>query len=1665
MPMKLRDSWWKKMTKLRESIGSDAIARLKKEALKYASFDEFKRAFMIEIKRGTYWHFTDNPEFFIDVKRGPRDMSSLAGGGSGVAGKLMVTSDFDNWRHYYGTERPFAVLIDLSAVQPNQYHQISRGFGNEFIVHDASKAKVLRVYPVKQAKRVDSTVDRAIQSVISGYDELRSFYNKAHGIEESLAEQAEGFCFPYTYQWALDHLDVEQPVIVHGQVSNPEAPDRFFWHAWIEWEGRVLDWQTEQAGVKPMRYFKWYALHKPKNTKRYTPEDVVRNCVGKKHHGPWHESLEEEVKMSELENSGAFLSLARSLADAGLADSVMHAERILGRFLDYVISDGVDVDDFIERYEEVIFSVFRKMRKKVSGSIGDADIDNLAPKMQRHFETTNLKETELGRTVEERISDVTFLEFADRVYSDVKKAFERIQKQGTFHRYFNQMPNSPRWYVTELNRFTSLPSRLYLVFVTMSKGVWDVSALKVTAKAAYGHIRGEPTIFLSGHTVSALEEVLPAVWEEAKKSFVHELTHYYDDVVTQVPGKGKLQKDMPTERAWQAYFRRASERNAYIREILSYYFDRVRLLKEKGRSSDSSSFQTLVGRDAKDFYRTVREGWFKDTLDDMEKHLKPRQWRAVQKRIVGIYAELVRYIDGEKPLKQLTFWESKESLYLEEQRGINFDRTNLQKEYDKINKKAFDGKLPKIALRWSNSKRLGGWVHAKHNRSTGEIRIKELVISRFFKLTREEFIGILAHEMIHVEKFAKGIVHEVGGDHGVLFKKRCDQVSNMLGVPVPYSESSHSLGIANPEALKPVEVLVLDYQKDKSQAYLITPNGKITRKLNELRYYFTLSPWGKRDVRVRVYRSTNPDFHRYTHARSLFDKYGILKRYRMSDKVWNLLTGAELVHDEYINVKESIEETKLMEAKEIMFHGTSTYFLRSILKKGLIPDPKKKMWGVGTGKRESYPGVYFTSNFGTAVSSATSTRQKYGGENLIVAAQIETRASEVVLDEDLMPDAEHVWGSYMRDAFGLVGPGEHSQVAVDLWHGDYSLDWDKLIAEFLRGISIRGQREYIPLERWVHAGDEIKEYLEAYLAYRVSQFVTGEYLSWEERRKLEKELNRPDDEIVWVTHSTMYALQNKGKPQPDFEKSRRHFREATAKLLNKLKDLSVKPEGTWMHNVRVTTPVTYRGANRILGIFEVVNTYDDKDVPYYKVVQVHYLKDQKAANEYIKEHIKFHGPNFKMVYLKGTRGPKYDVPETKENTVRKVAPIEEIGDNNCEKVLSEISEMSSTSGGLWLDIDTGETVEVFDHETTVRSNPRKFGLSQSQLSRMKERDDVLKAAMKNGWIRMRRHRNYIAFEHLHKDRPDIFFAILQMMKKHKGMIWPSDTIWISHVKQGVDFEGKAEEFIDKYTARFGGVPYDPQTAPPEEWGRETEIATMLRKRLLRKAGVPYEDATFLQKTDVLFEVMKSLRVLEDPFLSERTDGESVEFGRLSEAGLARLWSKTKEPFSILTAFRNEYTKKQNIQRNKELIRWLNANKMGAYRLIGHWREAPEGMSYEQAEREGKLTDVTEDSLMVPKPEDMPLNVFREVMVDIMQKYGQDAVVFGDGQKVMLLYRDGTTDVIGKKPAFNKIAQAYSQLRKKPEVPFVFEGVAVPVNSLSCWAFKTLGLLYPRDLLA
>lgn len=210
-----------------------------------------------------------------------------------------------------------------------------------------------------------------------------------------------------------------------------------------------------------------------------------------------------------------------------------------------------------------------------------------------------------------------------------------------------------------------------------------------------------------------------------------------------------------------------------------------------------------------------------------------------------------------------------------------------------------------------------------------------------------------------------------------------------------------------------------------------------------------------------------------------------------------------------------------------------------------------------------------------------------------------------------------------------------------------------------------------------------------------------------------------------------------------------------------------------------------------------------------------------------------------------------------------------------------------------------------------------------------------------------------------------------------------------------------------------------------------------------------QEQGYNQTTETREDFERRLYELRD----EVTTNGDVAFRRLDEGGLNRILNRMEDTsaWAIYTAYRDQYSKEENVRRNRSLRDKLNKNRLGVHPLVGHWRECTltqasgEPVPYNECPKD-KLKDVIERSYFIAKPDDWDANTFEDLMFDLAGRYDQDSLVFvGNGKSGVYDPRTKTEYVSFKSndPSVGEIAQAYSQYVKKLNVPFMFEGIETP----------------------
>ena len=209
-----------------------------------------------------------------------------------------------------------------------------------------------------------------------------------------------------------------------------------------------------------------------------------------------------------------------------------------------------------------------------------------------------------------------------------------------------------------------------------------------------------------------------------------------------------------------------------------------------------------------------------------------------------------------------------------------------------------------------------------------------------------------------------------------------------------------------------------------------------------------------------------------------------------------------------------------------------------------------------------------------------------------------------------------------------------------------------------------------------------------------------------------------------------------------------------------------------------------------------------------------------------------------------------------------------------------------------------------------------------------------------------------------------------------------------------------------------------------------------------------------------------------------------QYGQLDEsgAGLSRVLQKLDSgiDFMFITAFRGSRTVKQNISKNNELIKFVRneiGKKIGAYKIVGHWKECSEPLDDGEkiSDCKGKINNALEETWLFTKPENLSSDDFNNLGQKVAKKYDQDAYVIRSNNVLTLTGKDGSVwENLGKATkdsltsGFQKIVglQGYSELKKLRNKGrnnnIVFEGlytIKPKDNNMSKTLFKSANILF------
>lgn len=134
-------------------------------------------------------------------------------------------------------------------------------------------------------------------------------------------------------------------------------------------------------------------------------------------------------------------------------------------------------------------------------------------------------------------------------------------------------------------------------------------------------------------------------------------------------------------------------------------------------------------------------------------------------------------------------------------------KTNLDALYRDLNKKYFNGQLPIVKTKWTNTRTKGGSVKALHYKKEDRIEIKFLEISNHTVMDKDRLYGLMMHEMIHV--FVLGILqmNEPNGGHGFNFMMKHKELQQITPFDIPLTDDISNAEISSHVKVKPTVVV------------------------------------------------------------------------------------------------------------------------------------------------------------------------------------------------------------------------------------------------------------------------------------------------------------------------------------------------------------------------------------------------------------------------------------------------------------------------------------------------------------------------------------------------------------------------------------------------------------------------------------------------------------------------------------------------------------------------------------------------------------------------------------------------------------------------------------------------------------------------------------------
>jgi len=372
--------------------------------------------------------------------------------------------------------------------------------------------------------------------------------------------------------------------------------------------------------------------------------------------------------------------------------------------------------------------------------------------------------------------------------------------------------------------------------------------------------------------------------------------------------------------------------------------------------------------------------------------------------------------------------------------------------------------------------------------------------------------------------------------------------------------------------------------------------------------------------------------------------------------------------------RESLMHLVAKSPQKVMYHGTSSKFLRTILKEGLKAKPSERVYDKTLDPSsskfqqqmrrgiEAFEGTYLTTQYGTASHAALNAKQKFGGNRLYVVALIPDRHPQRVPDEDsLALERLYPIGDLSAEILAKY------LTSMQALNAQLTKLWDLFWKNTLDRIALKAREEKWSKETAHYIMERAEKLLdlredlfaEGFLPYLRVKFVAamedGAALHETTYKQLKYDglVDKETGELI-TTHAAEHQKLRK-------------FQDRFTKKWQPLYE--IEGYGAYIENARMLEGIAYKGAARIVLVVEVLKAFDSQGPAQ---VKVHYSGPgaSRAMAEFKASWKRYQGNHFEVV-----KGDEVEKIEKAANVVSRAV---------LEKELHGLVSKLDTASSLYL---------------------------------------------------------------------------------------------------------------------------------------------------------------------------------------------------------------------------------------------------------------------------------------------------------------------------------------------------------------------------------------------